>query len=33
MSTEGRYAYLWTRTKKIRDLGYTVRNIAVGTDK
>jgi hypothetical protein len=33
MSSRGRYPYLWAKTKKMGDWGYTVRNTVVSTDK
>jgi hypothetical protein len=33
MSSQRRYAYLWARTKKLGDLGYTGHNAAVSPNK
>ena len=33
MSSKERYAYLWARTKKLSDLGYTGEYTAVFTHK
>ena len=33
MSPHEKYAYLWAKTKKSRELDYSIRDVAVSTSK